>query len=192
MATRKNPFAGIKKGGFHATLHKPKDSPITAADIAKGKAMGGKAAKQATLAENFKKMNHSGATQTSKKKPSLSSTATASTSARTKPSPTTKKKKPLTPTQKEAARKADSKRYAKNPAKRIAAEKAYQKKEKAQHPEIFKARAKVNNAKRDGKLNVPPGTDWHHESYNSKKPKGGPMPRSQHRRLPNPKKPRTT
>ena len=102
------------------------------------------------------------------------------------------KKKALTPKQKEAARAADRKRYAKDKPKRIAAEKAYQKKEKAQHPEIFKARAKVNNAKRDGKLTVPPGTDWHHASYNSKKPKGGPMPRSQHRRLPNPKKPRTT
>ena len=107
----------------------------------------------------------------------------------------TAKKKPktkqLTPAQREAARKADAKRYAKDPAKRIAAEKAYQKKEKAQHPEIFKARAKVNNAKRDGKMEVPPGTDFHHTTYDSKNPKGKVMPRKKHRRLPNPKTPRT-
>ena len=50
------PFAGIQKGGFHKTLGKSPEAPITAADIAKGKRLGGKAAKQATLAENFKKM----------------------------------------------------------------------------------------------------------------------------------------
>jgi hypothetical protein len=108
-----------------------------------------------------------------------------------KPSPTKKPTK-LTPAQRAAARKADAKRYAKDPAKRIAAEKAYQKKEKAQHPEIFKARAKINNAKRDGKITGPPGSDFHHTGeYSSTKPKGKWMPRSQHRRLPNPKKPRT-
>ena len=104
--------------------------------------------------------------------------------------PTPKKKKPLTPAQREAARKSDAKRYTKDPAKRIAAEKAYQKKEKAQHPEIFKARAKVNNAKRDGKISGPAGADFHHSRYNSKQPKGKWIPKTKHRRLPNPKTPR--
>ena len=31
-----NPFAGIKKGGFHRWLGKPASAPITPADIAKG------------------------------------------------------------------------------------------------------------------------------------------------------------
>jgi len=101
------------------------------------------------------------------------------------------KKKALTPAQKEAARKADAKRYAKDPAKRIAAEKAYQKKEKAQHPEIFKARAKVNNAKRDGKMPDKPGYDFHHSDYSSKKPKGKWVKKGTHRKMPNPKSPRT-
>ena len=100
-------------------------------------------------------------------------------------------KKKLTEKQKEAARKADAKRYAKDKEKRIAAEKAYQEKEKAQHPEIFKARAKVNNAKRDGKMKVPDGSDFHHTDYNAEKPTGKVMPRKKHRRLPNPKTPRT-
>lgn len=100
------------------------------------------------------------------------------------------KKKPLTPAQREAARRADAKRYAKDPAKRIAAEKAYQKKEKAQHPEIFKARAKINNAKRDGKISGPPGTDFHHTEYDSKTPKGKWVKKSIHRKMPNPKTPR--
>jgi hypothetical protein len=113
---------------------------------------------------------------------------TARKPAAKKPAP---KKKPLTPAQKEAARKADAKRYAKDKPKRIAAEKAYQKKEKEQHPEIFKARAKVNNAKRDGKISGPPNSDFHHTSYDSKKPKGKTVPKSAHRRMPNPKKPRT-
>lgn len=106
-----------------------------------------------------------------------------------KPSPTKKPTK-LTPAQRAAARKADAKRYAKDPAKRIAAEKAYQKKEKAQHPEIFKARAKINNAKRDGKITGPPGSDFHHSDYNSKTPKGNWVKRSTHRKMPNPKTPR--
>ena len=96
----------------------------------------------------------------------------------------------LTEKQREAARRADAKRYKKDPAKRIAAEKAYQKKEKEQHPEIFKARAKINNAVRDGKLKKPPGTDFHHTGYDSKNPKGKWVKRGIHRKMPNPKTPR--
>ena len=108
------------------------------------------------------------------------------------PAATSGKKKTLTPAQKEAARKADAKRYAKDPAKRIAAEKAYQKKEKAQHPEIFKARAKVNNDVRDGKMEKPAGSpDFHHTKYSAKKPKGKWMKKGVHRKMPNPKSPRT-
>lgn len=43
----------IEKGAFHAWLGKSEDEPITAADIAKGKAAGGHAAKMATFAQNF-------------------------------------------------------------------------------------------------------------------------------------------
>lgn len=43
----------IKKGAFHKWLGKSEDEPITAADIAKGKAAGGHAAKMATFAQNF-------------------------------------------------------------------------------------------------------------------------------------------
>jgi hypothetical protein len=43
----------IKKGAFHAWLGKSEDQPITAADIAKGKAAGGHAEKMATFAQNF-------------------------------------------------------------------------------------------------------------------------------------------
>lgn len=46
----------IREGGLHKTLGKPKDAPITQADIARAKRMGGKAAKQAALAQTFKKM----------------------------------------------------------------------------------------------------------------------------------------
>lgn len=101
-------------------------------------------------------------------------------------------KKSLTPKQKEARRKADAKRYAKDKPKRIAAEKAYQAKEKEQHPEIFKARAKVNNAVRDGRMKKPKGKkDFHHESYAEGAPKGKWEPEKKHRRRPTPKKPRT-
>jgi len=106
---------------------------------------------------------------------------------RLKPKP---KKKTLTPAQREKARAADARRYAKDKPKRIAAEKAYQKKEKEQHPEIFKARAKVNNAKRDGKISAPADTDFHHTTYDSKTPKGKWVKRSTHRKMPNPKTPR--
>jgi hypothetical protein len=43
----------IEKGAFHKWLGKSEDEPITAADIAKGKAAGGHAAKMAVFAENF-------------------------------------------------------------------------------------------------------------------------------------------
>lgn len=43
----------VKKGAFHKWLGKSEDEPITAADIAKGKAAGGHAAKMATFAQNF-------------------------------------------------------------------------------------------------------------------------------------------
>ena len=133
------------------------------------------------------------ATATTKKKPSTGTSkppsktaARPSTSRSASTSKNTTANKPTA-----ASRTADAKRYAKNPAKRIAAEKKYQAKEKAQHPEIFKARAKVNNAKRDGKISGPTGSDFHHTSYNSKEPKGKWMPQSKHRRLPNSKVPRT-
>ena len=50
--------AHIKKGGLHETLGKKPDAPITSADIARAKRMGGKAAKQARLAETFRKMRN--------------------------------------------------------------------------------------------------------------------------------------
>jgi len=43
----------IAKGAFHRWLGKSEDEPITAADIARGKAAGGHAAKMATFAQNF-------------------------------------------------------------------------------------------------------------------------------------------
>jgi hypothetical protein len=43
----------IKKGAFHKWLGKSEDEPITAADIKKGKAAGGHAAKMAVFAQNF-------------------------------------------------------------------------------------------------------------------------------------------
>jgi hypothetical protein len=101
------------------------------------------------------------------------------------------KPSPKTSAQRAAARKADAARYQRDKPKRIAAEKAYQAKEKAQHPEIFKARAKHNNDLRDGKVTPHPGKDFHHTSYNPTSPKGKPVPKAKHRRLPNPKTPRT-
>ena len=47
----------IRKGGLHRTLGKKESEPITQADIARAKKMGGKAAKQAALAQTFKKMS---------------------------------------------------------------------------------------------------------------------------------------
>ena len=43
----------VKPGAFHAWLGKSPDEPITAADIAKGKAAGGHAEKMAIFAQNF-------------------------------------------------------------------------------------------------------------------------------------------
>ena len=47
----------IRPGGLHRTLGKKQDEPITQADIARAKKMGGKAAKQAALAQTFKRMS---------------------------------------------------------------------------------------------------------------------------------------
>jgi hypothetical protein len=43
----------IEKGAFHRWLGKSEDQPITADDIAKGKAAGGHAEKMAIFAQNF-------------------------------------------------------------------------------------------------------------------------------------------
>ena len=48
------------KGGFHRSLGLPESHKITAADIATGKAMGGKTAKQAQLAQTLMGMHHKG------------------------------------------------------------------------------------------------------------------------------------
>lgn len=50
----------IDKGAFHRWLGKSEDEPITKADIAKGKAAGGHAAKMADFAESAKGWNHKG------------------------------------------------------------------------------------------------------------------------------------
>lgn len=50
--------AHIQKGGLHESLGKKAGEPITAADIVRAKKRGGKAAKQAILAQTFKKMSH--------------------------------------------------------------------------------------------------------------------------------------
>ena len=47
-------FGHIHKGAFHAWLGKRPGTPITAADIARGKAAGGHAAKMANFAKNAK------------------------------------------------------------------------------------------------------------------------------------------
>jgi len=88
--------------------------------------------------------------------------------------------KKKTPAQQEAARKADAKRYAKDPAKRIAAEKAYKAKQKAKNPAGVKQKTKARN---EAPKNLPPTSakcphcgrtggrkEWHHISYNP--PKG--------------------
>jgi len=48
----------IRKGSFHRWLGKSEGSPITAEDIAKGKAAGGHPEKMAQFAENAKKFHH--------------------------------------------------------------------------------------------------------------------------------------
>ena len=45
----------IHPGGLHQTLGIPQDRKLTQADIQRAKAMGGKAARQANLAETFAK-----------------------------------------------------------------------------------------------------------------------------------------
>jgi hypothetical protein len=50
---KKAKVGNIAKGAFHRWLGKSEDQPITAADIAKGKAAGGHAEKMAIFAENF-------------------------------------------------------------------------------------------------------------------------------------------
>lgn len=69
-----------------------------------------------------------------------------------KPAP---KKK--TPAQAQAAREADARRYARDKKKRIAAERAYKEKKKGDpaYEKKVKARAKVNNAVRDGRMAKP-------------------------------------
>ena len=48
-------FGKIHKGAFHRWLGKSPGAPITAADIARGKAAGGHAAKMANFAKNAKR-----------------------------------------------------------------------------------------------------------------------------------------
>ncbi len=48
----------IDHGAFHRWLGKSEDEPITDADIEKGKAAGGHAAKMANFAENARKWKH--------------------------------------------------------------------------------------------------------------------------------------
>lgn len=48
----------IHAGGFHEWLGKKEGEPITSADIAKGKAAGGHAAKMAQFAENARHWKH--------------------------------------------------------------------------------------------------------------------------------------
>ena len=98
------------------------------------------------------------------------------------------KRKPLTPAQKEARRKADAARYQRDRTKRIAAERAYE--ESKKNDPAFKAkdkaRATVNNAVHDGRMEKPPGMDFHHTSVSKKgKSKGKWVKKSTHRRLPN-------
>ena len=47
-------FGHIHKGAFHRWLGKSPGAPITASDIARGKAAGGHAAKMANFAKNAK------------------------------------------------------------------------------------------------------------------------------------------
>jgi hypothetical protein len=62
MADRKNSHYRaafhIRKGGFHKWLGKKEGEPITEADIEKGLAAGGHAAKMANFARNAKKFHH--------------------------------------------------------------------------------------------------------------------------------------
>jgi len=105
-----------------------------------------------------------------------------------KTSSTSKPSKKLTPKQREAARKADAKRYQKDKPKRIAAVKRSQEKDPS-FPAKRKARAKINNAVRDGRMEKPAGkNDFHHESYAEGTPKGHWEKQAPHRRRPLAKK----
>jgi hypothetical protein len=98
--------------------------------------------------------------------------------------------KQLTAEQKVARRRADARRYRRDRAKRIAAERAYEARHK-NDPDFKakdKARAKVNNAVRDGRLRKPAGADFHHTSISKGgKAKGRWMKKGTHRKLPNSK-----
>jgi len=48
----------VRKGGFHEWLGKSSDSPITSADIERGLAAGGHAAKMAAFAKAAKHFHH--------------------------------------------------------------------------------------------------------------------------------------
>jgi len=64
-------FGHIEKGGFHKWLGKPAGAPITQADIEKGLAAGGHAAKMANFARNakrgFKKQAHKDAGESNRR-----------------------------------------------------------------------------------------------------------------------------
>lgn len=106
------------------------------------------------------------------------------------PKPAKPTKKKLTPLQREKARATDARRYERDKPKRIAAVKAQQEKD-PEFPAKRRARAKVNNAVRDGRMKKPdPNADFHHSEIPSDKdskakPKGRWVKRKTHRRLPN-------
>ena len=54
----KHPIGDVEEGGFHKWLGKDPDEPITDADIEKGLAAGGHAAKMANFAKNARKWHH--------------------------------------------------------------------------------------------------------------------------------------
>jgi hypothetical protein len=104
-----------------------------------------------------------------------------------KPAKPTRKKK--TSKQTDADRAADARRYQRDKPKRIAAVKEQQDKD-PDFPAKRRARAKVNNAVRDGRMAKPsPDSDFHHSEISTDKdkkakPKGRWVKRSTHRRLP--------
>jgi hypothetical protein len=60
MSSRNSDYRAVfsvRKGNFHRWLGKKEGEPITEADIEKGKAAGGHAAKMATFAANARKWN---------------------------------------------------------------------------------------------------------------------------------------
>lgn len=60
MAKKWIQHADIKAGGLHRTLGVPEGQKLTEAEIQRAKNMGGKAAKQAALAEVFRGLGHKG------------------------------------------------------------------------------------------------------------------------------------